>query len=203
MILVQKSATPYERFSRIITLSQIPDAEEWLHHMAMNGLILDHVCGHKFYFKRATSRCIHYFLLNSDIGANSEDWVYHEFLQMGGNRIPFQGVSLFSPRLILAIDICTHQDNRDLYRYYYSYRNYRTLHRLRRNALVCIGVILACILLYVIQAAGLWFLLQYGGTFLLLGMFQIFSILRYVHSCKSQGQPCQWKKPNRPGYGSE
>lgn len=200
---VRKNTAQMECFRRIITLSQIPDAEEWLHHMAMNGLILDHICGHKFYFKRTASRCIYYFLLNSDIGANSEDWVYYEFLQMGGNRIPFQGSSLFSPRLVLAIDICTCQDNGDLYRYYYSYRNYRTLHRLRRNALVCVLGIIICLLLYVLQAVSLWFFLQYGGIFLLLCVFQIFSILHYVRSCKSQGQPCHWKKPNRPGYGSE
>lgn len=200
---VRKNTAQMECFRRIITLSRIPDAEAWLHHMAMNGLILDHICGHKFYFKRTAGRCIYYFLLNSDIGASSEDWVYYEFLQMGGNRIPFQGSSLFSPRLVLAIDICTYQDNGDLYRYYYSYRNYRALHRLRRNAFVCVLGIAICLLLYVLQAIGLWFLAQYGGIFLFLCIFQILSILHYIRLCKSQEQPCDWRRPNRPGYGGE
>lgn len=169
----------------------------------MKGLVLDHICGHKFYFKRTAGRCIRYFMLNSDIGVNSEDWVYYEFIQMGGKRIPFQGSSLFSPRLVLAIDMGIYQVNVDLYQYYCNYRNYRALHRLCRNAFVCILGVLICILLYALRAVGPWFLLQYGAIFLLLCIFQMLSILHYVYSCKRLQQPCHWKRPNRPGYGNK
>lgn len=197
----RKKAAPLECCKRATPLSRTPDTEEWLHQMAEEGLALDHICGRRFYFKRSDSQCLRYFLLEPESGTNSEAWVYYEFLQMGGKCIQSQGSTVLSPSLALAVDLGAEQAHLDLYRYYYSYRNYRYLRRFCRNALVFLVGAAVSAVLYALGGAGLLFLLQYGGIFLLIGLFQAFSARRFVQSCKRLEQPCGWKKPRRPGYG--
>lgn len=199
----RKGTAQMECIRRVVTLSQIPETEMWLHHMAMKGLVLDHMCGGRFYFKKDGGQCLYYFLLSSDIGVNNEAWVYYEFLQTGGKRIPVQGSSFLIPRLALVADTKSCENNFHLYKYYYSYRNYRMLHRFIRNILVCMFGVLMCTFLYMCESVNLGFFLQYGGACLLLCVFHAFSLAYYRHSCKKQGLPCHWKKPPRPGYGSK
>lgn len=196
----QRDTTRLVCIKRIITFSRIPDAENWLHEMAVSGLILEYIRGHSFYFKKGASQCLHYFLLNSDKGSNSENWIYYEFLQMGGKRILYKGSSIMCPRLVLAVDVYTHPDKIDLYQYYYSYRNYRALHRLCRNMFIAILGALACILIYLLQSTNLRFSLQYSGICVLLCIHFVLSTIHYARSSRKSGRNCHWKRPCRPGY---
>lgn len=200
MSLSQGDGTQPVCIGRIVTFSQIPDAEGWLQDMAANGLILENICGHRFYFKKDAGQNLHYFLLNPDIGSNSEAWIYYEFLQMGGKRISYKGSSIMCPRLVLMVNAEARPDKVELYQYYYSYRNYRALHRLCRNMFITMFGVLACILFYLLQPADLWFPLQCGSICFLLCIYFAYSIVHYIRSCRRLGQSCRWKRPRRPDY---
>lgn len=182
-------------------LCQTIKTEEWLHKMAQNGLLLVDVQGSLYRFKHTSPRKYHFFIMTPEAGTNSDVWVFHEFNQRLGKRIPCLGPSFFSPSHILLVNHEISDNQSSMIAYYFQYRNYRLLNRFRRNALCSsifffLGAVISIIRFPVYAIALFPYLLVSG--FLLLHYF--LSYLSFRKDCLSLGYTKPGKRPRRPGY---
>lgn len=182
------------------TLGRIPDTEQWLNRMSEQGFTLLKIEGRTFHFIQEEAEPASYFMLSPEKGANSSAWIYYEFLEKGGRRIPHHGISHLSPNLVLKIPNHTFQKNPDLYRYYFQHRNYRLFRRLVSNIVLSIIITFSSVVFICIDfpdLISLFFLCPVG---LAIGIPNVISLCRLLASCKQQGIPATWKRPRRPGY---
>lgn len=195
-----KNTTEKIGIKKRVTLGRIPDAEQWLHEMALQGLMLSEIKGRTFYFQAAEAEPVFYFMLSPERGGSNPAWVYYEFLENGGIRIPHHGSSHLSPNLVLKIPNHIFYENKKLYRYYFAHRNYRLYHRFVTNILLSLiffflGTITIHLdRIYLISLFG-WLL----GSFLV-GLYNAISLHHFLKFCRTQGIPAMWKRPRRPGY---
>lgn len=116
-------------------LTQTISTEAWLHKMAQDGLLLESVQGSKYKFKKGSPADIYYFMMTPETGTNSDSWVFYEFEQKMGKQTPCNGLSLFSPSLMLMAGREEVDRQSELISYYFCYRNYRLLRRFKRNSI--------------------------------------------------------------------
>lgn len=185
---------------RRILLGKIGTTENWLNNMANNGKILTRVEGNCFYFSVREPEKLHFFMLSPEVGANNSSWIYYEFLENGGIKVPHSGSNFMSPNLILKISDNRYQENSLLYRYYFQHRNYRMLHRFALNISMS-AVMLVGSSLLILADKNYFFSLLY----ILLGSFgigclNIVMLLEFCQYIKSAGFLIPWKRPRRPGY---
>lgn len=182
-----------------VSLGRIIDTEQWLNNMAKQGLMLSKIEGRTFYFKPTDAEQVFFFMLSPEKGANSSDWIYYEFLENGGIRIPHHGTSHMSPNLVLKISSQEYQKNEELFHYYYLHRNYRLFHRLVSNILLSMFFFLLNIAVICVDYYLLSLLYICIGS-LLVGIHNSISLFCFLTACRSQGIPATWKRPRRPGY---
>lgn len=182
-------------------LSQTLKTEDWLHTMAQKGLILQSVSGSNFQFKRGRTNDSTYFIMSPETGTNSDRWVFYEFAQNIGKRIPCGGTALFAPSHVLVVDHESAESHSALISYYYQYRNYRLLKRFLRNAICSvIFFLLGVAVSYPGIPLTLIALLPYLlGSFILCVHFSC-SFFSFYKNCESHGFHKPLKKPTRPGY---
>lgn len=182
-------------------LCQTIKTEEWLHKMAQNGRILVSVHGSQYNFKQTSPHEYYYFVMTPEAGTNSDVWVFHEFEQEMGKRIPCSGYSFFSPSHILLVTNKNSGSQSDLISYYIRYRNYRLLKRFRKNAIVAALFFLLGTMTSVVRfpnyAVALFPYILVSG--LLLFHF-IISFYLFHKDCLQQGCTKPAQKPKRPGY---
>jgi len=182
-----------------VPLGKIVEAEKWLNRMAQKGNILSKVEGRNYFFKSGEPQDLHYFMLSPAVEANNGSWVFYEFLEKGGTRIPYSGISFLSPNLILAISDEKYRQDPQMYSYYFRHRDHRLLRRLAviiANSLF----MLACSILLICADSSLLFPL----LFIAIGAFMIGSLnaamlVQLCVSMRSAGLPIAWRKPKRPG----
>ncbi len=182
-------------------LYQTIKTEEWLHKMAQNGLSLVNVQGSQYRFKQTSPHECNYFIMTPETGTNSDGWVFYEFEQQLGKRIPCSGFSSFSPSHVLLVNHEVSDSQASMISYYFQYRNYRLLKRFRRNAInsaifFFLGTVISTIQFPAHAAVLFPYLL---GSGLLLFHFSL-SYLSFRKDCLSLGFTKPGKKPRRPGY---
>lgn len=185
---------------KCVSLGGIPDAEQWLNTLATQGYMLSKIEGRTFYFESTEADLVYFFMLSPEKGANTSAWVFYEFLENGGIRIPHFGDSHLSPNLVLKIPVLKYKENEQLFRYYFLQRNYRLLHRLVSNILLSMALFLLCVGVIFIDYKYMVSLLYICFGSLFIGLHNTIMLFRFLKSCKTQGLPAMWNRPRRPGY---
>ena len=183
-----------------VSLGKIPDTEQWLNHMAAQGFVLTKIEGRTFCFEPNHEEPVSYFMLSPETGANNSAWIYYEFLENGGIRIPHSGTSFLSPDLVLKIPNQKYQENEQLYRYYFMHRNYRMIHRLVSNIILSMMFFFLCIIVFCMDSHYMFSLLCICFGSLFVGLDNAMMLFHFTKSCRMQGLPAMWNRPRRPGY---
>ena len=174
--------------------------EVWLQSMSLSGYHLVEVNSHRYEFNCMAPKKLHYFLFSTQHQQNDGSWVFYEFCQKGGNQIKHKGITIWGSDCFLYVTNEDWQNNKELYEYYYTYRNYSLLHRFVRNLFISSLFLFALVFLVVIDpsAASLYL----GGicVVLLFFIWYALSIWLFVRSCKKAEATVAWKRPKRPGY---
>lgn len=105
-------------------LYQTIKMEEWLCQMAHKGLLLVSVQGNQYIFKQTSPQHYSYFVMSPETGTYSDAWVFYEFEQQTGKRIPCAGFSFFSPSHILQFQSDISDSKAPLISYYYQHRRH-------------------------------------------------------------------------------
>lgn len=195
----KKEITRQMCVKKCVTLGRILQTEQWLNAMAKRGFVLQKIEGTKFHFI-SKEEAVTFFMLSPERGSNSSSWVYYEFLNTGGIRIPHFGTSHLSPNLVLKIPNEKYHKNNELYDYFYEHRNYRLIHRLVSNALLSVMLFLLCVAVLFIESSFFSSLFYISIGSLLVGIHNSIELFRLIKACKLQGMPVTWKRPKRPGY---
>lgn len=185
---------------RSIPLGKIGAAEKWLNCMAENGHVLSKVEGRNFWFTSEEPKKLHFFVLSPEKGANSSSWIYYEFLEKGGTKIPHLGSSFMSPNLILMISDDKYQENPSLYSYYFRHRNHRLLHRFVTNIAASAVMFAMSILLIGASITFLFPLLYIAMGSFIIGCVNTVMLIEFCRYIRSANLPLAWKRPRRPGY---
>jgi len=184
---------------RYFTLAKTIDVEDWLSNMATNGFILQRITNCKYYFIKSAPVNTDYFLMSPEVGTNSDGWVFYEFCQNFGDRIPSIGPSFMSPSHALIVNCTTEANNQQLIEYYYKYRNYRTTRRLFRNSAISLFFAAMCILVGVLGTRNhLIALFPYLIGSMILFVHFAFSFHYFTRSCSKHNHKKPMKKPLRP-----
>ena len=184
---------------RRFTLVKSIEIELWLSEMARNGYHLHHITSGKYYFRRGLPKNRQYFLMSPESGTNSDTWLFCDFQQTCGNRIPCDGTRFFSPSLALEVKQNVADKNPSLIRYYYQYRNYLLLRRMRRNAIaITIFTLLALLLCLFDYPSSLLVLFPYLVVSISLCPFSFASFIRFKKSCIDAGYKSPENKPQHP-----
>ncbi len=182
-------------------LTQTISTEAWLHKMAQDGLLLESVQGSKYKFKKGAPADIYYFMMTPETGTNSDSWVFYEFEQKMGKQIPCNGLSLFSPSLMLMAGREEVDRQSELISYYFCYRNYRLLRRFKRNGIgFSIFFILSTFVCLCHIPEHFIALFPYLVASGLLCFHSIYSYFHFRSACRAQGVLDPSRKPTRPGY---
>lgn len=173
--------------------------EHWLDVMASKGFELTHINGNAYYFRAGKPIRRRHFLLIPEKGANSESWLFYDFLKNGGRRIPCKSTGLASPRLALYADDGHEGQNQDLIDYYFTYRNYRTSKRLLRNILIFCFMLILCLVASVWGGrACMLVLFPYTLFSLLLCLYSIITLAFFAKTCNCNRLKELLTRPNRP-----
>jgi hypothetical protein len=188
---------------RRFTLAKSIEIELWLSEMAHNGYHLHHITSGKYYFRRGLPKNRRYFLMSPESGSKSDSWLFIEFQLSCGIGIPCDGTSFFSPRLALEVKQNVTDKNPALIRYYYQYRNYLLLRRMRRSAIASIIFALFALLLCIFDfPSSLLVLFPYLVGSIFLCSFSTASFIRFKKSCIDAGYKFPEKKPQHPQEGT-
>lgn len=184
---------------RLFFLAQSIDVELWLSDMAAKGYMLSKIDRRKWIFRKGESVECRFFLMNPDIGTNSDGWVFYEFERCFGRKIPCVGPYIFSPSRALVSFPPLIDQHSVLIDYYYKYRNYRLIRRFLRSALLSFGV---CFVGVILVLFGSFYnniaLLPYIIVSLFLGAYNVLSFFRFRNSCNRQGWSKPLQRPKRP-----
>lgn len=198
---MKKTEERYKIIHRRATLSQTISTEDWLQKMGNEGYALVEVSGNAYRFLHRVPQSSRYFVMTPESGNNSDVWVFHEFEQQLGRRIPCVGSTLFSPSHILVVTQDAMRNQAELVSYYYRYRNYRLLGRFRRNALFSAAFFSLGLLVSILRmpwhAVVLFPYLLISGFLFLHSCYSYFS---FHKDCVSLGYSKPAQKPRRPGY---
>lgn len=169
--------------------------------MAYEGLLLENVSGSNYQFKKVSPSDVYYFIMTPETGNNSDGWVFYEFEQKAGKRIPCNGSTLFSPSHVLVVDKEAVDHQSALVLYYFRYRNYRLLRRFKRNTISSLiffifGSVI-CFWRMPMYAIALFPYLLVSGV---LCFHFLYSYFHFCSECLSIGFVEPSKKPTRPGY---
>lgn len=143
---------------------------------------------------------LHFFVLSPEKGANSSSWIYYEFLEKGGTKIPHFGSSFMSPNLILMISDDKYQENPSLYSYYFRHRNHRLLHRFVTNIAASAVMFAMSILLIWANNTFLFPLLYIAMGSFIIGCVNTVMLIEFCRYIRSANLSLAWKRPRRPGY---
>ena len=197
---VKKFDISKQKIKRRVSIGNIPDTEQWLNKLAEQGFVLSKIQGNTFWFEPTETESVSYFMLSPEKGANNSAWIYYEFLENGGIKVPHYGTSHLSPNLVLKVTKQTYQENEELFRYYFMHRNYRLYHRLISNILLSTLFFLLCVIVICLDYSYLISLLCICIGSLLVGLHNIIAAFQFLRSCRLQGVPAMWKRPRRPDY---
>ena len=182
-------------------LYQTIRTEAWLYEMAQKGYFLVKVQGSQYVFELRSPHKCNYFVMTPEAGTNSDAWVFREFEQRLGRRIPCFGFSLFSPSHVLLVNPEEIESQSSIIAYYFQYRNYRLLMRFRRNAIFSAIFFILAVLVNVLRFPAYAFVLfpylLVSGVLLFHYSFSYFSFRK---DCISLGFTKPERKPTRPGY---
>lgn len=182
-------------------LARTISTEAWLQKMAHEGLLLESVSGSKYKFKKVSPVDVYYFMMTPETGDNSDRWVFYEFEQKMGKRIPCNGSSLFSPSHMLMVGREEVDRQSNLISYYFCYRNYRLLRRFKRNSMGFFIFFILGTVVCLYRIPAYWFaLFPYLATSGFLCFHSLYSYFCFRSECRSIGFLDPSKKPARPGY---
>ena len=178
------------------------ELEEQLAVASQAGNVLNSVHNGTFYFgKSKKDEQYHFFLLTPEKGNNSESWIYYDMQKLGAEPVTVSGTTFFSPSYILRLNTELLREKSALIEYFYQYRNYRILRRMKRNtvssAFFVFALTLLCFFSQGWELAFNLFFLACSCAFLL---HFVLSLMHFSKSCKKKYGIVPFKKPRRPGY---
>ena len=184
---------------KTFTLAKTIVLEEWLSDMAAKGFMLQRIANRKYYFIETAPSKSRFFLMDPEIGENSDSWVFYEFCKDIGKRIPSSG--FFSPSHALIVEGDYKDEDKQLINYYFKYRNYRIARRLFKNSVISLIIILMCLIVGLSSAYNHFAaIIPYLVFSFVFEAYFMASFFYFVYNCRRYGQSKPMKKPIRPGY---
>ena len=198
---MKPSKVQYLSIRHRATLSQTILTEAWLHNMSQRGYSLEEVSGSIYKFSKSVPQEDVFFIMTPEAGTNSDSWVFYEFEQHMGTRIPCSGNSFLSPSHVLRVKKASLDSQEALISYYYQYRNYRLLKRFRRNTILSVFLFLGGFFVSIMGGVDdLVVLLPYLFAGGILSFYFGYSYVTFRKMCISLGFTKPADKPKRPGY---
>lgn len=165
--------------------------------------MLESVTGNKYKFKKAPPCDVIYFLMTPETGRDSDRWVFYDFQKEMGVQIVCDGMNLFSPSHILAIEREKMERKPNLCAYFFQYRNYRLLRRFKCNSIFAGVFWLLGMLVCLLEPAYIMPMIPYLVVDGLMCVHFVYSYLHFYKECCLTGASEPSKKPAHPGYGCD